>query len=117
MTSGLPQVCKLRLGVSKAMLPVKHLAPKNPHGSQLLKAPIRLKVGVGSTCLPQKKICNRTEEHMRRHKSMKNKAKKAVSKATREKAEVAFTELQNCPYGMLRLIKGLKTDHEEVKGG
>ena len=28
MTSGLPQVCKLWLGVSKGMLPVKHLAPK-----------------------------------------------------------------------------------------
>ena len=28
MTSGLPQVCKLILGVSKGMLPVKHLAQK-----------------------------------------------------------------------------------------
>ena len=25
----------------------------------------------------------------------------------REKAEEAHTELQNCPYGMLRLVKGL----------
>ena len=28
MTLGLPQVCKLWLGVSKGMLPVKHLAPQ-----------------------------------------------------------------------------------------
>ena len=28
MTSGLPQVCKLLLGVSKGMLPVKHVAQK-----------------------------------------------------------------------------------------
>ena len=28
MTSGLPPVCKLWLGVSKVTLPVKHLAPE-----------------------------------------------------------------------------------------
>ena len=43
---------------------------------------------------------NSTEENKRKHKSLKNKAKKAVSKAMREKAEEAFTELQNCPFGM-----------------
>ena len=36
---------------------------------------------------------------------MKNKAREAVSKALREKAEEAFTELQNCPYGMFMLVK------------
>ena len=40
---------------------------------------------------------------------MKNKANKAVSKAMREKAEEVHTELQNCPNGMLRLAKVLKT--------
>ena len=35
---------------------------------------------------------NSTEENRRRYKSMKNKAKKAVSKAMREKAEEALTE-------------------------
>ena len=54
------------------------------------------------------------EENKRRYKSLKNKAKKAVSKAMREKAEEVFTELQNCPYGMLRLVKGLKTDSKEA---
>ena len=48
---------------------------------------------------------------------MKNKAKKAVSKAMTEKAEEALTELQNCPYWMLRLVKGLETDSKEVEGG
>ena len=52
---------------------------------------------------------NSTEENKRRHKSIKNKAKKAVSKAMREMAEEALTELQNCPYCMLTLVK-LKTD-------
>ena len=45
---------------------------------------------------------NSTEENKRRHKSMKNKANKAVTKAMREKAEEAHTESQNCPYWMLR---------------
>ena len=40
-----------------------------------------------------KAMChNNTEENKRRHKSMKNKAKKAVPKAMREKAEEALTE-------------------------
>ena len=65
-----------------------------------------------------KAMCqNSIEENKRRYKSMKNKAKKAVSKTFREKAEEALTELQNCLYGMLRLVKGLKTDSKEVEGG
>ena len=35
---------------------------------------------------------NSTEENKRRHKSMKNKANKEVSKVMREKAEEALTE-------------------------
>ena len=34
----------------------------------------------------------------------------------REKVEETPTELQNCPNGMLRLVKGLKTDSKEVEG-
>ena len=60
---------------------------------------------------------NNTEENKRRYDSLKNKAKKAVSKAMREKAEVELTELQYCPYGMFILVKGLKTDNKEVEGG
>ena len=48
---------------------------------------------------------------------MVNIGKKAVSKAMREKAEEVHTDLQNCPNGMLRLVKGLKIDSKEVKGG
>ena len=58
---------------------------------------------------------NSTEEN-KRCKSMKNKAKKSVSKTIREKAEEALTESQNCPNEMLRLAKGLKTDSKEVEG-
>ena len=47
---------------------------------------------------------------------MKNKENIAVSKATREKAEEVLTEIQNCPNGMLRLVKGLRTDSKEVEG-
>ena len=57
---------------------------------------------------------NRTDENKRRYKGMKTKAKKAVSKATREKAKEAFSELQNCLYWIFWLAKGLKTDSEEV---
>ena len=43
-----------------------------------------------------KAMCqNSTEENKRRYKSMKSKANKAVSKAMRETAEEALTELQN----------------------
>ena len=45
---------------------------------------------------------------------MKNKA---ASKATSEKAGEVFTGLQEYPYGMFRLVKGLKTDSKEVEGG
>ena len=47
---------------------------------------------------------------------MKNKANKAVSKAMREMTEEALTEIQNCPYGMFTIVKGLKTDSKEVEG-
>ena len=58
----------------------------------------------------QKAMCQIcTEENKSRYKSMKNKAKKAVSKAMRENAEEVLTELQNCHNWMFRLVKGLKT--------
>ena len=40
---------------------------------------------------------NSAEENKRMYKSVKNKAKKAVSKPMREKAEKALTELQKLP--------------------
>ena len=60
---------------------------------------------------------NSTVENKRWYECMKNKANEAVCKTMREKAEEALTELQNCPNGMLRLVKGLKTDSKEVEGG
>ena len=48
---------------------------------------------------------NSTEENKRGYESMKNKAKKAVSKAMREKAEEALTELQYWLYGVFRLVR------------
>ena len=59
---------------------------------------------------------NSTEDNKRRYKRMKNKGKKAVAEAMREKAEDVLTELQNCPNWMLRLVIGLKTDCKEVEG-
>ena len=50
---------------------------------------------------------NSFEENKRRYEGMK---KKEVYKAMREKAEEALTELQNCPNGMFRLVRGLKTN-------
>ena len=45
---------------------------------------------------------------------MKNKV---VSIPMREnEAEEALTDLQNCPYWMFRLAKGLKTDSKAVEG-
>ena len=40
---------------------------------------------------------NTTDENKRRYEGMKNKARKAVSKVLREKAEEVLTELQNLP--------------------
>ena len=59
---------------------------------------------------------NSTEEKKRRHKSKKNKAKKTVSKAMREKAEETLTELKKCPNWMFGPVKGLKIDSKEVEG-
>ena len=44
---------------------------------------------------------NETEENKRRHKGMKNEAKKAVSKEMRQKAEEALTELKAAQIGCL----------------
>ena len=49
-----------------------------------------------------KAMCqNSTEENKRRYKSMKNKAKKAVSKAMREMADEALTELKHAQVGCI----------------
>ena len=48
---------------------------------------------------------------------MKNKAKKVVSKAMREKAEEVLTECKKIQNGMLRLVRGLNTGSKEVAGG
>ena len=62
-----------------------------------------------------KAMCqNSTDDNKRRYEGMKNKA---ASKAMREKVEEALTGLQDCPSGMFRLVKGLKTDSKEVEGG
>ena len=45
------------------------------------------------------------EENLNRYKGMNNIAKNAVSKALRENAEEAFTEMKNCPHGMFTLVK------------
>ena len=56
-----------------------------------------------------KTMCqNSTEENKKRLKNQKkNRAKKAASKAMRENAEETHTELQNCPFGVFRLVNGL----------
>ena len=65
-----------------------------------------------------KAMCqNSTEENKRRYQSMKGEAKNAVSKSMEEKAGDMLTELQNCPYMMFWLVKGLKTYSKEVEGG
>ena len=56
----------------------------------------------------------RCDENKGRYKSIKNKARKAVSKATREKA---LAGLKNYPHGMFRLVRGLNTDSIAVEGG
>ena len=51
------------------------------------------------------------------NKGMKNKAKKAVSRAMTELAEEVLTEFKNCPNDMLSLVKGLMIFYDEVEGG
>ena len=46
-------------------------------------------------------ICQNIEENKRRYESMKNKAKKTVSKAVRENAEEALTEYKIAQLGCL----------------
>ena len=48
---------------------------------------------------------------------MKNKARKAVKKARREKVEEVFTELKNCTSGMFEFIRLLNIHSNEIEGG
>ena len=65
-----------------------------------------------------KAMCrNSSEGNKRRYKGMKNKAKKAVLKEMRKKAEETLPILRNYSKVMFRLIKRLKIDSKEVKGG
>ena len=63
-----------------------------------------------------KAMCrNSTKENKRWYKSMNNKAKKAVSKATGRGRRGPYL-IQNCQNRMFRLEKGLMTDSKEVEG-
>ena len=65
-----------------------------------------------------KAMCqNSTEVNKRRYKSLLNEARKAVSKAMKEKDCRGANECQNCKYGMVRLVKGLKSCCKEFEGG
>ena len=55
-----------------------------------------------------KAMCQDNTDKNKRHKSMKNKAKKAVSKAMKEKAEEALIEYTNCPNWIFRLVKRIE---------
>ena len=59
----------------------------------------------------RKSMCrNCTEENKRRFESMKNKARKAVLKAMREKVEEVLNELKHCLNWMFILVRGLIDD-------
>ena len=58
---------------------------------------------------------NSTEENKTRYESQKNKAKNVISKAMIDKVEGETTELKSCPHGILRPVRGLKVDSEEVE--
>ena len=49
-------------------------------------------------------MCWNNTENKRKSQSMKNKVRKAVSKAMRSKTEEALTEIKNWPNWMLRLV-------------
>ena len=51
---------------------------------------------------------NSTEENKNRCESMKNKTKKAVSNAMREKAEEALAESKSCENGLFMLVREIK---------
>ena len=59
---------------------------------------------------------NSTEVIGNRYGSIKNKAKRYVSRAMRED-EKGLTGLKNCQNGLFRIIKGLRIDSKEVDGG
>ena len=60
---------------------------------------------------------NSTEELYKMYRRVKKNARKAVSKAMREKAEEVLAKLNNFPYGMFRQAKVLKFGCAEVEGG
>ena len=75
-----------------------------------------MKEAISTKKVAHRSVCRNSTENRNMHKSTKNKAKKAVSKAMREKAEEVITELKNCAIGMFRLVRGLKIDMKEVAG-
>ena len=58
---------------------------------------------------------NSNEENNKGNRSIKNKAKKTVPKAMREKAEEALTEFKFCRMSMFRQVLGLKIDSKDVQ--
>ena len=73
-------------------------------------------VGKSSKKDAHKVLCrNGTEENKDRYKIMKNKARKAVSKAIAERLRLFLLSL-SCPNGMFTLVKGLTIDSIEVDG-
>ena len=48
---------------------------------------------------------------------MRNKAKKTVLEAVRDKVDEGLTELGNCSNDMLRLHRAVDIDNNEVEGG
>ena len=65
-----------------------------------------------------KEICKSgTEANKARYKNMKNWAKKVVVKAVKEVAEQELRELREHGSKVLKLVKSMKKDGTDIKGG
>ena len=65
-----------------------------------------------------KEVCKSwTEVNKARYKNMKNRAKKVVMKAMKEVVEWEVRELSEHPNKVFKLVKSMKKDGKDVKGG
>ena len=65
--------------------------------------------------IARKEMCkSRTEANKARYKNMKNRAKNVVTKAMKDAAQ---QELSEHPNKVFKLVKSMKKDGNDVKGG
>ena len=60
---------------------------------------------------------NRSEKNKARYKNTKNRTKKMIGNSIRKEADIVLTKLNKKPYNTFTLVKFMKNDGKDIKGG